>query len=31
VEMAARKYQALRLKYMERPEYSVSEKAKGDA
>ena len=31
VEMAAREYQALRLKYMERPEYSVSEIAKGDA
>src|SRR5829696_6818226 len=31
VEMAAREYQALRLKYMGRPEYSVSEIAKGDA
>ena len=31
VEMAAREYQALRLKYMERPEYSVSDIAKGDA
>jgi carbonic anhydrase/acetyltransferase-like protein (isoleucine patch superfamily) len=31
VEMAAREYQALRLKYMERPEYSVSEISKGDA
>ena len=30
VEMAAREYQALRLKYMGRPEYSVSEIAKGD-
>jgi carbonic anhydrase/acetyltransferase-like protein (isoleucine patch superfamily) len=31
VEMAAREYQSLRLKYMGRPEYSVSEIGKGDA
>lgn len=31
VETAAREYQALRLKYMGRPEYSVSEIGKGDA
>jgi carbonic anhydrase/acetyltransferase-like protein (isoleucine patch superfamily) len=31
VEMAAREYQSLRLKYMGRPEYSVSEPGKGDA
>lgn len=31
VEMAAREYQALRLKYMGRPEYSVSESGKGEA
>ncbi len=30
VEMAAREYQSLRLKYMGRPEYSVSEIGKGD-
>jgi carbonic anhydrase/acetyltransferase-like protein (isoleucine patch superfamily) len=30
VEMAAREYQSLRLKYMGRPEYSVSETGKGD-
>ena len=31
VEMAAREYQSLRLKYMGRPEYSISESGKGDA
>jgi len=31
VEMAAREYQSLRLKYMGKPEYSVSEIGKGDA
>ncbi len=31
VEMAAREYQALRLKYMSRPEYSISESEKGEA
>ena len=31
VEMAAREYQALRLKYMSRPEYSISESGKGEA
>jgi carbonic anhydrase/acetyltransferase-like protein (isoleucine patch superfamily) len=31
VEMAAREYQSLRLKYMGRPEYSVGEIRKGDA
>ena len=31
VEMAAREYQALRLKYMGRPEYSTSESGKGEA
>lgn len=31
VETAAREYQSLRLKYMGRPEYSVSEIGKGDA
>jgi carbonic anhydrase/acetyltransferase-like protein (isoleucine patch superfamily) len=31
VEVAAREYQSLRLKYMGRPEYSVSEPGKGDA
>ncbi len=31
VEMAAREYQSLRLKYMGRSEYSVSEIGKGDA
>jgi carbonic anhydrase/acetyltransferase-like protein (isoleucine patch superfamily) len=31
VEMAAREYQALRLKYMGRPEYSISDTGKGDA
>lgn len=31
VEMAAREYQGLRLKYMSRPEYSVSESGKGEA
>ncbi len=30
IEMAAREYQSLRLKYMGRPEYSVSEVGKGD-
>ena len=30
VEMAAREYQALRLKYMGRPEYSTSESGKGE-
>lgn len=31
VEMAAREYQALRLKYMSNPEYSISESGKGEA
>jgi carbonic anhydrase/acetyltransferase-like protein (isoleucine patch superfamily) len=31
VETAAREYQSLRLKYMGRPEYSVSEAGKGEA
>jgi carbonic anhydrase/acetyltransferase-like protein (isoleucine patch superfamily) len=31
VEMAAREYQALRLKYMRRPEYSVNNTGKGEA
>jgi carbonic anhydrase/acetyltransferase-like protein (isoleucine patch superfamily) len=31
VEMAAREYQSLRLKYMSRPEYSISESGKGEA
>ena len=31
VEMAAREYQSLRLKYMGRPDYSASEIRKGDA
>ena len=31
VEMAAREYQALRLKYMSSPEYSISESGKGEA
>ncbi len=31
IETSAREYQSLRLKYMGRPEYSVSETGKGDA